>query len=117
MVTKLHRAEQKGERGVALVITLIMLSVITFMAVTFLVVSRSQQSAVTTDSDTMTAKLAADLAVERGIADLVMPILAFSNAANYDMRVSTNYVTKGFITGNTLPTNVAYNYPNGAPLN
>jgi Tfp pilus assembly protein PilX len=39
------------DHGVALVITLVLLSVITFMAVTFLVVSRSQHGSVATETD------------------------------------------------------------------
>src|SRR5262245_54400584 len=119
MVTRLHRAGwvKTPERGVALVITLIMLSVITFMAVTFLVVSRVQRGAVETDSDQLAAKLAAEQAVEVALAELVTPIIANSNVASYNMRVSTNYITRGFIPGNTWPTNVAYSYQNGLPLN
>src|SRR5579872_4501268 len=40
-----------GERGVALVITLIMLAVITFMAIAFLVLSRGERSSVGTATD------------------------------------------------------------------
>src|SRR6185369_13499130 len=40
-----------GQQGVALVVTLIMLSVITFMAIAFLVLSRGERSSVTTATD------------------------------------------------------------------
>src|ERR1035441_2071136 len=53
------------QRGVALVITLVLLSIITFMAVTFLVVSRSQHGSVATETDLAIARLAADSATER----------------------------------------------------
>ena len=45
------RIAHHSQRAVALVITLLLLSVITFMAVTFLVVSRSQHGSVTTETD------------------------------------------------------------------
>ena len=51
------RATRPSERGVALVITLVLLTVITFMAVTFLVVSSSQHGSVTTETEQATARL------------------------------------------------------------
>ena len=60
----LNRRRSSGaERGVALVITLILLAVITFMAVTFLVVSRSEKGAVVTTTDQTIARMAADAAL------------------------------------------------------
>src|SRR6266700_4065559 len=46
-----------SERGVALVITLILLSVITFMAFFFLVAAPTEKGSVTTETDQTTAKL------------------------------------------------------------
>src|SRR5690349_10190575 len=54
-----------GEQGVALVVTLIMLSVITFMAIAFLVLSRGERTSVATATDQSLARLAADNALER----------------------------------------------------
>ena len=71
-----------SQRGVALVITLVLLSVITFMAVTFLVVSRGQHGAVATETDQQIARFAADTARERAIAELLAPILATTNEFN-----------------------------------
>src|SRR5690348_8817104 len=53
-----------GEEGVALVITLILLSVITFMAITFLVVSRGEKSTVGSVTEQTTSRLAAEQALE-----------------------------------------------------
>jgi len=103
------------ERGVALVITLVLLSV---MAVTFLVVSRSQHGSVSTETDQTIARLAADTARERAIAQLLAPIMAWTNEFNYGLLVSTNYINpRGFESGVSGPLNVSYNYANGAPLN
>ncbi|HVM47483.1 MAG TPA: hypothetical protein VMU04_05615 [Candidatus Acidoferrum sp.] len=115
------------ERGVALVITLILLSVITFMAITFLVVSRSEKSSVSTQTDMHMARLAADTARDRAIAEIMNLILTNSvltnnNPFNYGLLVSTNYInTNGFDpTPGALDslTNVNYDYTTaGSPLN
>ena len=112
------------ESGVALVITLIMLSVITFMAIAFLVLSRGERSSVGTATDQSLARLAADNALERVQAELVAPMIVSGNASSFGLMVSTNYISQiGFQGGNAFPailtsaTNVSYNYPNGGPLN
>src|SRR5438105_15606099 len=65
------------QSAVALVITLILLAVITFMAVTFLVVSRGEKTSVGTAADQTAAKFAADAARENAIADILAPMLAW----------------------------------------
>ena len=86
-----------SQKGVALVITLILLSVITFMAITFLVVSRNEKGSVSTQTDLTIARLAADTGRERAIAEVLSPMLATANPFNYGLMVSANYVnTKGF---------------------
>src|ERR1039458_7046647 len=110
----LHAPRSTPQSAVALVITLVLLSVITFMAVTFLVVSRAQHGAVATETDQQTARFAADTARERAIAELLAPILATANEFNYGLLVSTNYInTAGFTSGLASPLNVNYNYTNG----
>jgi hypothetical protein len=100
-----------SQRGVALVITLILLAVITFMAITFLVVSRSEHGSVATQTDMAIAKLAADTARERAIAEALAPILANNNPFNCGLVVSTNFInTNGFTTGVSDPLNVNYDY-------
>jgi len=113
--------EMRDERGVALVITLILLSVITFMAITFLVVSRGEKSTVGSITQQTTARLAAEAAFETAQSGIMVPPLAFSNLFNPRFLVSTNYInSQGFNTAGALRgylTNVSYTYPNGAPLN
>ncbi|MBI3849545.1 MAG: hypothetical protein HY298_04535 [Verrucomicrobia bacterium] len=107
--------KRNSQQGVALVITLILLSVITFMAVTFLAVSRRERVAVTTQSDQTDAKLAADAALERAKSAMIVPIMAFSNAQLVQLRVSTNFINPlGFESplppnGNRF-TNVNYDF-------
>ncbi len=111
-------APRPSERGVALVITLVLLSIITFMAVTFLVLSRNQHGAVATETDQAVARLAAESARDRAIAQLLAPILASTNEFNYGLLASANYINPGgFVSGISSPLNVSYNYASGAPLN
>src|SRR5882672_8254866 len=109
-----------SERGVALVVTLILLSVITFMAVTFLVVSRSQHGSVATTTDQTTARLAAESGLQDVQLRLVSPMLAFTNQHVVELIVSTNYNNPlGFIAigpAYSSYTNVNFNYPNGSFL-
>jgi hypothetical protein len=102
-------AVRVGERAVALVVTLLLLSVITFMAVLFLVVSRNEHGNVATDTDQATAKLAAEGALQRAAVQLAASVMATTNPYAYTLQVPTNYVNiAGFFPGNTYPTNVNY---------
>jgi hypothetical protein len=109
-------------RGVALVITLVMLAVVTLMAVTFLAVSRRERSAVTVTEEQTTARLMADAALARAQAEVVAKMFARANLLAYDLLVSTNYIERaGFAPnqarGNYNFTNVNYDYQqNGRPL-
>ncbi len=106
-----------SQRGVALVTTLIMLSVVTFMAVFFLTVSRRERSSVTVSADYTDARYMADMALERAKADVTTRIMATSNELAYDFAVSTNFVNlAGFAPGVAAFTNVAYTYADGRPL-
>jgi hypothetical protein len=103
---------------VALVITLIMLSVITFMAVTFLFVSHSERGAVATMTEQNTAGLAAETALERAKMTIIANMLTFTNPYTFSMLVSTSYVSgEGYNPGVKAATNVSYTYANGGALN
>src|SRR6185295_18122334 len=107
-------------QGVALVITLIMLAVITFMAVTFLAVSRREAGSVTVTRDQTTARNTADMGLARVEAELMAGILSTTNAYNFGMMVSTNFVNwDGFDPNPPYDprTNVNYGWKrNGQPL-
>ncbi|MEI6566795.1 MAG: hypothetical protein WCR20_08960 [Verrucomicrobiota bacterium] len=110
-----------SRRGVALVITLVLLSVITFMAIAFLVLSRGEKSSVTTTTEQMMAKLAADTGVERAKASVMAPIITWGNEYRYDLMVSTNYIRRGGYNPATAANrlnydNVSYAYANGTPV-
>ncbi len=111
-------ATRHSQRGVALIITLILLSVVTFMAVTFLVLSRRERGAVTTVTDTAGARLAADAALANAEAQIMANALASTNPFNFGLLVSTNYINPaGFMTGiaRFRPTSIT-TYNNGNPL-
>src|SRR5690348_10945103 len=87
-----------GERGIALVITLIMLAVITFMAIAFLVLSRGERTSTATATDQTIARLAANTALERAQVEVVTPMIASGNFASGGLMVSTNFINPlGFI--------------------
>lgn len=102
------------ERGVALVVTLIMLAVVTFMAVVFLAVSRRERVAVAASIEYNDARLMADAAFARAQADVLTRLLARSNLFSFDVLVSTNYFSpRGFNPNGSARaafTNVNYDY-------
>ena len=109
---------RKHQQGVALVVTLILLAVITFTAITFLVLSRAEKGAVSTSTDQTIAKLAAQTGIERLQGEILSSIIAQTNKFGYDLKVTTNYINPaGFLAadGSSL-ANVSYTYPNGSPL-
>ncbi len=109
--------KSNSQKGVALVITLIFLSIITFMAVTFLVVSRRGSEQVTTLTQQATAKNAADAALQQANAQIMSQMFAQTNGFNFGLVVSTNFVNSNYDAANpTAITNVSYQEPNGAPL-
>jgi hypothetical protein len=108
-----------SRRGIALIITLILLAVITFMAIAFLVLSNAQRAAVTTTTDQNIARNAADAGLSRAENDLLSQILANGNPFNVGLRVSTNYINPyGFTNGVASPLNVNYDFlSTGGALN
>ena len=112
----------QSQRGVALVITLIMLAVVTFMAITFLGVARRERASVSVTEETTTARLMSEAALARARSETVARMFAGTNLLSYDLAVSTNFINpQGFdpaqIPGAWNPTNVNYDYRrSGAPL-
>lgn len=101
-------------RGVALIITLIMLSVITIMAVAFLSLSRRERFAVQGAMEQTDAHLAAEAAQQRALSEIVALIKANTNWLAADLLVSRNLINPaGFLPGISHPTNVNYDFVNG----
>lgn len=108
---------RQDQSGIALITTLIMLSVVTLMAVAFLAVSRRERAAVTVSTDRYTAQEMADAGLQRAEAEIIARVLATTNILNYDFIVSTNYFNPaGFEPGNTNIANVNFRYQNGQPV-
>ena len=74
---------RKSEQGIALVITLILLSVTLVMAIAFLAISRRETGSVTTSTDTVTARLAADAALANAQAQIIASVLATSESLQF----------------------------------
>ena len=115
----LSRGRNASQRGVALVITLLMLAVVTFMAVAFLTLSRRERGSVSVTQEVTVAKSMADMALARAQAETIARMIAQTNMAAYDFMVSTNYINPGGFNRGiaTNPANGNYTYTNGQPLN
>jgi hypothetical protein len=101
-----------AQRGIALVITLIMLSVTLVMAVAFLALARRERNSVSTATDTTNAKLAADSALAAAQAQIMANVLATNvGTYNFGLLVSTNYINyNGFTQFVANPLNVNYSH-------
>ena len=101
----------KKESAVALVITLLMLSVITFLAIAFLAMTKRDRSAVTATLDIDTAKSMSAAALARAQAGIIAQIMAQKDVLSYDYSTSHNYINPGgFTSGNQNFTNVNYDF-------
>jgi hypothetical protein len=80
------------QRGIALVITLLMLSVVTITAVAFLAVTRADRASVGAAAEQLDAQYAAETALQRAQAEIAGRIIGSTNRFNFDLTVSTNWV-------------------------
>jgi hypothetical protein len=119
--TLLRPGRAYSERGIALVITLILLSVTLVMAIAFLAISRREAGSVSTSTDSVTARYAADAALANAQAQIIASVLATADPYSSGLLVSTNFINaygfKNSGAGIADPTNVNYAYGNGNPLN
>ena len=105
-----------SQRGVALVITLIMLSVITFLTVAFLAVSRRDRASVTTSLNQTDSRFMADTALARFQAELISRMMARSNLLDYELMLTRNYINPlGYDASDTTlnTNNVNYDFLRG----
>src|SRR5260221_4126059 len=103
----------KSRSGIALVITLILLSVTLVMALAFLAISRRESSSVATSSETAAARSAADSALANAEAQAMATILSTTNPYNFGLLVSTNYINPLGGNASSDPTNVNYDNAGG----
>ncbi|HVU27890.1 MAG TPA: hypothetical protein VHG71_09165 [Verrucomicrobiae bacterium] len=102
------KSEKKTTSGVALVITLILLAVVTVMAVAFLANSRRERGAVTTTTDTANARLAADAALASAESQILANAFATTNPYSFGLLVSTN---ASFFTNMPVDLTNLYAFP------
>ncbi|MFN0068216.1 MAG: hypothetical protein ACKVYV_11325 [Limisphaerales bacterium] len=101
---------RRSQQGIALVITLVMLSVVTLMAVTFLAISRRERAAVTVYGDQVDARDMTEMALARAQAEVAARIQAATNLLNYDLLVSTNFIGGFNPADGTNIFNVGFTY-------
>ena len=92
---------QSSRRGVALVITLIMLSVVTITAVAFLMVARRERAAVAAAGEQADARIAADAALNRARARILAQISSSGLREAPTLFVSTNFIAPLYVPGLT----------------
>jgi len=118
-------ARSAARRGIALVITLLMLSVVTITAVAFLAVSRRERDSVATYAEQSDARFVAEAGLNHAQARLTSRMAAATNRLAYGgFMVSTNYINPFFRLGLSYVdtrnfrslTNVSYFRTNGQPL-
>ena len=119
MKCRLHKSP---ESGIALVITLVMLAIVTVMAIVFLGVSQRERASVKVGEDIATANYMADAAAERAKAEAVAKMAAAGTKLYYDLFNSRSFDNpKGFNTSQSAtalaqPENVSYLDRNGRVL-
>jgi hypothetical protein len=110
------KTSNSPEGGVALVITLILLSIITFMAITFLVISRHASEAVTTVTQQAIAQQAAQAALKNAEANIIAAMTAKGEGFSFGPVISQNYESPAFT--NSAPASVAnVNYFTSVDIN
>ncbi len=88
----MKRSAVSARQGIALVITLIMLSVVTITAVAFLAVARRDRGASVATGEQMEVRFLADAALNRARAEISSGIATANNRSAFRFFVSTNYI-------------------------
>ena len=99
-------------RGIALVITLLMLSAITFLAVAFLVLTRTQRDSASVTLDVNTAQEMSWAAFARAQSQIIVRMMAHGDLFNFEYMTSHNLISPGGFTNGLgyNPNNVNYDY-------
>jgi hypothetical protein len=106
-------AKKSRERAIALVITLLMLAVITFLAIAFLAMTTRDKGAVNASLDANTARSMSDAALARAQAGIIAQMMSVTDVLSYDYTASHNFINpNGFNTteGTNDPNNVNYDW-------
>lgn len=84
--------KRREQQGVALVVTLILLAIITIVVVAFLGVSQRNRSLTSTATDQINAQFMADAGLERAQAEAAARLLSQPEPGPVQMLVSTNFI-------------------------
>lgn len=97
-------------KGIALVISLVMLAIVTVMAIIFLALSRRERQSVLMTEDMAVASEMAGAALERAKAQAIAHMEATGSKLHYDLFNSTNFINpNGFdLSLGSNPANVSY---------
>src|SRR5687768_8501105 len=97
---------KQKQKGIALVITLVMLAVVTVMAIVCLAVTRRERSSVIVTQETAVAKDMADAALERAKTEALAKMNSSGSRLNYDIFNSKAYYHPNLFDASKPPTNV-----------
>ncbi|MFA6544132.1 MAG: hypothetical protein WCS99_06885 [Limisphaerales bacterium] len=102
------------QSGVALIATLIMLSLVTFMVVAFLGVARRERRSIEAQTGQGGARSAQEAAFARAQAEIIAQLLVTGDKWNYGMIAPTNFQNTNAFNNTLSPTNV--NHTNALAL-
>lgn len=87
--------KRREQQGVALVVTLILLAIITIVVVAFLGVTQRNRALTSTATDQINAQFMADAGLERAQAEVAARLLSQPEPGPVQMLVSTNFINWG----------------------
>ncbi len=94
-----------------------MLSVVTFISVAFLALSRQERATVTVVKNITDARMMGETARDRAVSDILEELISRTNRFRYDVKNSRYYRRPGgFVPGEISLTNAAYSYGTGTGL-
>lgn len=104
----------RHKQGVALVTTVIMLSIVTIMTVAFLGVTRRERASVIASTDLTISRQMSKMGSERAVGEVVSRMIRDNSIQSIDFLVSTNYYNpEGFEPGLATAGNVNYFFREG----
>jgi hypothetical protein len=104
--------KSKSQSGVALVVTLLMLSIITFLTVAFLALSKRNRESVAVTKDQRVARGMANSALARAQTEIISRMMRTNGAGRHELLSYDYMVSKNFIRRGGFVKNQGLNYEN-----